>query len=237
MNTREILTTLLEVSKSLEDQSYVREADKVHNLMIRVSQSPQSLYPITPYKPTPPKSILQNLGDAISGGVKSLDKAINQGTQAVGQGAKNLVQSVGKAVTEPIRQREERNRKDELDRKQVNMQYQVDTVRKKLLDEATQALRSNIYLTLDQARQAMKDKLYAMPNYRDLYNKSNQAYTGNVGIDRDLVRSFDIYVRPGIYKERWALYQEGKLPKFHLIDENGNLIKLDSSGKWIPAVK
>jgi hypothetical protein len=223
MNTREILTTLLEVSKSLEDQSYVREADKVHNLMIRVSQS---LYPITPYKTTPPKSILQNLGDAISGGVKSLDKAINQGTQAVGQGAKNLVQSVGKAVTEPIRQREERNRKDELHRNKVNMQYEVQTVEKKLLDEATQALRNNIYLTLDQARQAMKDKLYALPNYRDLYNKHNQAYTGNIGIDRSLVYSFDYHVRPGIYKERQALYKEGKLPQFHIIDANGNLEKV-----------
>lgn len=222
MNTREILTTLLEVSKSLEDQSYVREADKVHNLMIRVSQS---LYPRTPYKPTPPKSILQNLGDAISGGVKSLDKAINQGTQAVGQGAKNLVQSVGKAVTEPNRQREERNRKDELYRNKVNMQYEVDTVMKTLLDEATQALRNNINLTLDQARQAMKDKLYKMSNYRDLYNKHDHAYTGNIGIDRALVNSFDINVRPGIYKERQALYQAGKLPQYHYVDENGNLKK------------
>lgn len=223
MNTREILTTLLEVSKSLEDQSYVREADKVHNLMIRVSQS---LYPVTPYKPKPPKHWTQNLADAISGGVKSLDKAINQGTQAVGQGAKNLVQSVGKAVTEPIRQRDERNRKDELYRNKENMRFEVESVMKKLIDEATQALRGNINLTLDQAKQEMKNKLYNLPNYRDLYNKHNQAYTGNVGIDRDLVYDFDHYVRPGIYKERQALYQAGKLPQYHIIDENGNLMKV-----------
>lgn len=38
MNTREILSLLLEVSKSLEDQNYVREADKVNSLMVRVAQ-------------------------------------------------------------------------------------------------------------------------------------------------------------------------------------------------------
>lgn len=38
MNTREILSALLEVSKSLEDQNYVREADKVNSLMVRVAQ-------------------------------------------------------------------------------------------------------------------------------------------------------------------------------------------------------
>lgn len=220
MNTREILTTLLEVSKSLEDQSYVREADKVHNLMIRVSQS---LYPVTPYKPKPPKHWTQNLADAISGGVKSLDKAINQGTQAVGQGAKNLVQSVGKAVTEPSRKREEIKRKDEEYRNKANIRYEVDSVMKRLLDEATQALRGNINLTLDQARQDMKDKLYKMQNYRDLYNKHGQVYSGGIGIDKALVFDFDNYVRPGIYKERQALYQAGKLPAYHYVDENGNI--------------
>ena len=222
MNTREILTTLLEVSKSLEDQSYVREADKVHNLMIRVSQS---LYPRTPYKPTPPKSILQNLGDAISGGVKSLDKAINQGTQAVGQGAKNLVQSVGKAVTDPYRQHQERVRKDKEYENKDKLQYEVDSVIKKLIDEATQSLRGNINLTLDQAKQDMKAKLYKL-DYHNLYKKHTQAYGSAMGLDEVLVFNFNEYVRPGIYKERQALYQQGKLPQYHIIDENGNLMKV-----------
>ena len=230
MNTREILTTLLEVSKSLEDQSYVREADKVHNLMIRVSQNPPSLYPRTPYKPTPPKSILQNLGDAISGGVKSLDKAINQGTQAVGQGAKNLVKSVGKAVRDPYRQHQERVRKDKEYENKTKLQYEVDSVIKKLIDEATQSLRGNVNLTLDQAKQAMKAKLYRS-NYHDLYKKHTQAYGSHMGLDEVLVFYFDDYVRPGIYKERQALYQAGKLPQYHIIDENGNLMNASVSQK------
>ena len=225
MNTREILTTLLEVSKSLEDQSYVREADKVHNLMIRVSQNTQSLYPYSPYKPTPPKSILQNLGDAISGGVKSLDKAINQGTQAVGQGAKNLVKSVGKAVTDPYRQHQERVRKDKEYENKTKLQYEVDSVIKKLIDEATQSLRGNVNLTLDQAKQAMKAKLYRS-NYHDLYKKHTQAYGSHMGLDEVLVFYFDDYVRPGIYKERQALYQAGKLPQYHIINMDGNLEKV-----------
>jgi hypothetical protein len=38
MNTNDLLQTMLEVVKSLENNNYIREADKVSNLMIRVAQ-------------------------------------------------------------------------------------------------------------------------------------------------------------------------------------------------------
>ena len=38
MNTNDLLQTMLEVVKSLESNNYIREADKVSNLMIRVAQ-------------------------------------------------------------------------------------------------------------------------------------------------------------------------------------------------------
>ncbi len=38
MNTNDLLKSMLKVSKSLEDCNYVREADKVNDLMVRISQ-------------------------------------------------------------------------------------------------------------------------------------------------------------------------------------------------------
>ena len=38
MNTNDLLKSILKVSKSLEDCNYVREADKVNDLMVRISQ-------------------------------------------------------------------------------------------------------------------------------------------------------------------------------------------------------
>jgi hypothetical protein len=41
MNTNDLLQAMLRVAKSLENSNYLREADKISNLMIRVAQGPK----------------------------------------------------------------------------------------------------------------------------------------------------------------------------------------------------
>ena len=235
MNTREILSTLLEVSKSLEDQNYVREADKVHNLMIRVSQVQQApaSYIRAPYKSTyKDKGFWGNVGDALGNAGKAIGNVAIQGAKAVGDAANtvgNAALNVAKSPVNFINKNIEMEKDLERSKKQSQMQYYLNSLQKNILDYATNQLRANPSLTIEQARQNAKNELYNNQNYRNLYNQFYQTY--KVPIDQNLVTRFDLYVKPGIINER--VFGQKNKPAGTYFGADGNLRaveKVDNEG-------
>jgi hypothetical protein len=176
MKTREILSTLLEVSKSLEDQSYVREADKVHNLMVRVAQ--MSL----PLKPVVPKGFWETIGDSLGGAAKAIGKGVGKG---VGNIIKQTPGFIDKSlsVTAPVaklvdhavdaipkfvqKQKQDAKKEQDYQDRQQN-QYQIGVFLKKYTDDAYYNLRANptkdnlIKVRLDMKNAAERDSNYAV---------------------------------------------------------------------------
>jgi hypothetical protein len=175
MKTREILSTLLEVSKSLEDQSYVREADKVHNLMVRVAQ--MSL----PLKPVVPKGFWETIGDSLGGAGKAIGKGVgtafntvvknalpigNAATWIASPGAKLGIEGADALIKNVQKQKQDAKKEQDYQDRQQN-QYQIGVFLKKHTDYAYNNLRANttldnlIKVRLDMKNAAMRDSNYA----------------------------------------------------------------------------
>jgi hypothetical protein len=228
MKTREILSTLLEVSKSLEDQSYVREADKVHNLMVRVAQMSQ------PSKPIVPKGFWGNIGDALGGAGKAIGKGVgNIIKQTPGFIDKSLsvTAPVAKLVDHAVdaipkfvqKQKQDAKKEQDYQDRQQN-QYQIGVFLKKYTDDAYTNLRANptldnlIKVRLDMKNAAMRD-----PNYAaiDTLSQKGNYYGTKAPVLKHLVDSFEAY-RPKDLMEKVRENAGGEWFEPYHFDSSGN---------------
>jgi hypothetical protein len=201
MKTREILSTLLEVSKSLEDQSYVREADKVHNLMVRVAQMSQ------PSKPVVPKGFWETIGDSLGGAGKAIGKGVgNIIKQTPGFIDKSLsvTAPVAKLVDHAVdaipkfvqKQKQDAKKEQDYQDRQQN-QYQIGVFLKKYTDNAYSNLRAKptldnlIKVRLDMKNAAMSDANYAAI---EALSQAGNYYGTKAPVLKHLVDSFELYM-------------------------------------------
>jgi hypothetical protein len=202
MKTREILSTLLEVSKSLEDQSYVREADKVHNLMVRVAQIQAPVKP----KAYTPNNPLKNLGDALSGGAKAIGKGIGNLAKNVVKTYNNSWEAFDKSRPNPI---ELPHLKAERDLKRIALEnqekYVVDEFIARHVNNAANKLKSNKNYSVPQARIEMKSEAMRDGDYTLANELSKKIY--KYDIISTIATQFDLYVVPN-YQNRLD-YQYG----------------------------
>ena len=217
MKTREILSTLLEVSKSLEDQSYVREADKVHNLMVRVAQMSQ------PRKPVVPKGFWGNLGDALGGAGKWIGQQAAAGYKAVKEnalpisnaaawtltpGAKLGNEATGTLIKNVQKQKQDAKRNQDYRDNEQN-RYQIESFLKKYTDYAYRNLRANptldnlIKVRLDMKNTAMSDPYYTAI---DSLSKEHNYYGSKGPVLKRLVDSFELYMPQDLKTRLATLY-------------------------------
>lgn len=232
MKTREILSTLLEVSKSLEDQSYVREADKVHNLMVRVAQMSQ------PSKPVVPKGFWGNIGDALGGAGKWIGqqaaagyKAVKENALPIGNaaawgltpGAKLGNEAAGALIKNVQKQKQDAKKEQDYQNNQQS-RYQIESFLKKYTDYAYKNLRDNptldnlIKVRLDMKNAAMRD-----PNYAaiDALSQAGNYYGTKAPVLKHLVDSFEAY-RPKDLMEKVRENAGGEWFEPYHFDSSGN---------------
>jgi hypothetical protein len=97
MNTNDLLQAMLRVAKSLENSNYLREADKISNLMIRVAQGPKWYDPNGKFYDTGRRMKQQGqtvpglIGNAIVGDLKQSYKGLvpNQSSEVKTPGKKS----------------------------------------------------------------------------------------------------------------------------------------------------
>jgi hypothetical protein len=232
MKTREILSTLLEVSKSLEDQSYVREADKVHNLMVRVAQMSQ------PSKPVVPKGFWGNIGDALGGAGKAIGKGVgtafntvvknalpisNAAAWIASPGAKLGNEGAGALIKNVQKQKQDAKKEQDYQNNQQS-RYKIEVFLKKYTDYAYNNLRANptldnlIKVRLDMKNAAMRDPSHAAI---DALSQTGNYYGTKAPVLKHLVDSFEIYM-PKDLMEKVRKNAGGEWFESYKFDSSGN---------------
>lgn len=189
MDTKTLLETLSEVANSLDEKNHYKQADRITDLMVRVSQMP---VPVKPQAYTP-NNPLKNLGNALLGGVKSLGKAYNEAWDNFG-GEK--VQGVKDIRMPDIRMPELPHVKIERDLKQ-NAQHQqeryiVNDFIARHVNSIHTALKSNPNYDVAQARMDMKSNAMRDPVFLKASEYSKKHY--NFDLMSSLVTNFSLYV-------------------------------------------
>ena len=108
MNTNDLLQTMLEVVKSLESNNYIREADKVSNLMIRVAQGSKwydpsgKFYEIGRRMKQQGQTVPGLIGNAVVGDLQQSYKGLMQNQSPVASPENDVNQKVQSLARKPV---------------------------------------------------------------------------------------------------------------------------------------
>lgn len=224
MDTKTLLETLSEVANSLDEKNHYKQADRITDLMVRVSQMP------VPNKPYVNKGFLGNLGDALGGAGKWVGqqaaagyKAVKENAPAIGNAAMwvaapgaKLGYEGAKGVIKFVQKNQQINKEVQQAEKNQQSRYQIGLFLKKYTDSAYSSLRTNptldnlVKVRLDMKNQAMNDQNYAALDRA----AQNGAWWYKEPLLKILVWTFERYM-PGDLKTKLAT-------NYNTFDESGN---------------